>query len=359
MNENSLSTRRGFTLVELLVVIVIIGILIGLTIPAVQAAREASRRAQCLNNLKQIALGTLNYADAHKERLPVGSKAINFGTWNHFILPFVEQGARYESLNFDAGVSFRDSGVANGKAYDNMTPFTTKAGRIALYTCPSDGRVNWNSGDAEWPKLNYLACAGATALCPTNQKGWGNDGELVARVNWWIDVYYEMGTKKIRHKGACFGVIRGGANDASVDPPIYRNYDPASGYNVKLADVTDGLSNTALFSEGLQGFEDDCRGVTFRGYSAFFTAFREPNSNFPDKLEPSVSVCVNAPYANLPCETDDFGRRPFYYCARSRHPSGVNVALADGSARFVSSSVDIETWRNLSSTRDGKAISLQ
>jgi len=351
------ASRSGFTLIELLVVVVIVGVLLALTFPAVQAAREASRRAQCLNNLKQIALGTLNYADVHKESFPVGAKAINFGTWNHFILPFVEQGARYSSLNFDAGVSFHDKGVSNGQIYDNMTPFTVESGRMSLFTCPSDGDVNWIAHQTEWPKLNYLACAGATALCPTNQKGWGGSGDFKARVNWWIDVYYVMGSKKIKHQGACFGVIRGGANDPSADPPVFRNYDPESGYNVKLADVSDGLSNTLLFSEGLQGFNDDCRGVTFRGYAAFFTAFQTPNSESPDVLEPNVSVCVDAPYANLPCEILS-GAFPFRFTARSRHPSGVNAALADGSIRFVPNSVDGDVWRNLSSIHDGNAVSL-
>ncbi len=348
--------RSAFTLIELLTVIFIIGVLIGLTIPAVQSAREASRRTQCMNNLRQIALGTQSYADAHKEKLPVGAKAINFGTWNHFILPYVEENTRYASLCFDAGVAFNDAGVSNGREYDNMTPFTTKAGRIALYTCPSDGRLVWKNKDAQWPKLNYLACAGATALFPTNRKGWGGGGEFSAAINWWIDVYYVMGTRKIKHQGACFGVIRGGANDTTVSPPVIRNYDPESGYNVKLSQISDGLSNTLLFSEGLQGFDDDSRGVTFRGYSAFFTAFRSPNSETEDVLEPGPSVCVNAPYANLPCSTDPDRICPFHLAARSRHPNGVNAVLADGSARFIANTIDPDTWRNLSSTHDGQAI---
>ncbi len=357
MVKKSAKIIEGFTLIELLVVVLIIGTLIGLTFPAIQAAREASRRAHCLNNLKQLALATLNYADVHKERLPVGAKAINYGTWNHFILPFVEQNARYSMLNFDAGVAFYSSGVSNGRPYNNMLPFTVKSGRMALFTCPSDGEVNWVSHDAEWPKLNYLACAGATALFPTNRKGWGGTGELQASVNWWIDVYYVMGSKKIRHRGACFGVIRGGANDTSVDPPVVRNYDPNSGYNVKLADITDGLSNTLMYSEGLQGLDDDCRGVTFRGYAAFFTAFCRPNSESPDLMENHASVCNNIPYANLPCEELPVNT-PFRFAARSRHLSGVNAALADGSARFISDSIDIDAWRNLSSTHDGATISL-
>ncbi len=82
--------RRGFTLIELLVVIAIIAVLIALLLPAVQAAREAARRAQCVNNLKQIALGCLNYESANGT-LPPGEKGCCWGTWGVFVLPYIEQ----------------------------------------------------------------------------------------------------------------------------------------------------------------------------------------------------------------------------------------------------------------------------
>src|SRR5881227_1150297 len=90
--------RRGFTLIELLVVIAIIAVLIALLLPAVQAAREAARRSQCVNNLKQIGLGVMNY-ESSIGCFPPGEKGCCWGTWNVFILPYIEQSALYNSWN--------------------------------------------------------------------------------------------------------------------------------------------------------------------------------------------------------------------------------------------------------------------
>ena len=196
------------------------------------------------------------------------------------------------------------------------------------------------------------------ALYPTNLKGWGGEGIQTAKKNWWIDEYSSFdGT--VKHKGACFGVIRGGKSDYNAQPPVIRNYDLSTGRNVKLAEITDGLSNTLLLSESLQGFDDDCRGLTFRGAGAFFTAYCGPNSKNADITETRVGKCVDVPYANLPCSMGASTVEPFRFAARSRHRSGVNAALADGSVRFFSDSVGIETWRNLSSTHDGQSVSLE
>ena len=88
----------AFTLVELLVVIAIIGILISLLLPAVQAAREAARRMQCTNNLKQLGLACHTHADANRGKLPAGARDWNFLTWVYFVLPYIEQTARYEQM---------------------------------------------------------------------------------------------------------------------------------------------------------------------------------------------------------------------------------------------------------------------
>jgi prepilin-type N-terminal cleavage/methylation domain-containing protein/prepilin-type processing-associated H-X9-DG protein len=352
------SLAQGFTLIELLVVIAIIGMLIGLLLPAVQAARESGRRMQCLNNMKQLALAMHSYADSHSSQFPVGAKGVNFCTWNHFLLPFLEQTQRYEMLNFGAGLMYSDSGVFEGVKYDNKTPFSTALGRLEIYSCPSDMATEWTTSEGSWHKLNYVVCAGATALFPSNLKGWGGDGISYPAKHWWIGEYSSV-EGKVTHKGACFGIIRGGPNDYSVDPPVLRNFDLTTGGNIKLAKISDGLSNTLLLSEGVQGFEDDCRGQTFRGLGAFFTAYCRPNSKNADIMEFRIGRCVDAPYANLPCEVNSVYGGPFRLAARSRHREGVNVALADGSARFVSDSVDAENWRNLSSTRSKRPTSLE
>src|SRR5687768_14201020 len=133
MNSSLHQSRRGFTLVELLVVIAIIGILVSLLLPAVQAAREASRRASCLNNLKQIGLATHNYHDVYK-RLPssfVLQPTVPFDSWSvqARLLPYLEQGNIYQGINFS--VTYKDSSqVFNGVQITSM--------RVPVYRCPSE-----------------------------------------------------------------------------------------------------------------------------------------------------------------------------------------------------------------------------
>ncbi len=128
-------SRFGFTLVELLVVIAIIGILVGLLLPAVQSAREAARRMQCSNNMKQIGLATHNYMDIFKETLPAGSWHGVQGTWLVGLLPFIEQTAlRNLYQNFGGVEGFRTGGLRYGDTVNRQV--TTR--QIPTYTCPSD-----------------------------------------------------------------------------------------------------------------------------------------------------------------------------------------------------------------------------
>jgi len=352
----SQSQLHGFTLVELLVVIAIIGMLIALMLPAVQAAREAARRMQCSNNLKQIGLAMHQYADSHKQVLPVGAKGINYCTWNHFLLPYLEQTARYSKLNFGGGLKYCDRGEFEEQSYDNPQAFAEETGRLSCFTCTSDATMTWTSGGITYHKLNYIVCGGASALYPTNAKGWEGSGIQTSTKHWWIDDYTGV-NGHVKHQGACFGVIRGGPNDYEANPPVLRNYDITTGGNIALAEITDGLSNTIMVSEGLQGFDDDGRGLTFRGSAAFFTAYMTPNPNKEDIIESAFAECNSQPFANLPCISGASIIEPFYYSARSRHRGGVNAVLADASVQFFSDTIDIENWRNLSSTKSGKPVS--
>lgn len=158
---------RGFTLVELLVVIAIIGILVGLLLPAVQAAREAARRMQCSNNLKQMGLAMHNYHDAHKV-FPPGLVVQNADpqwtaagndlhveswAWGSFLLPYIEQSALYNQM-----------GVGQGQLLQTIASTTTLAlTPLSVYRCPSDAgpAVRAPSGGfAEWATSNYKACTG-------------------------------------------------------------------------------------------------------------------------------------------------------------------------------------------------------
>src|SRR5215469_12791193 len=127
-------SRRAFTLIELLVVIAIIAVLIALLLPAVQAAREAARRIQCTNNLKQIGLAVHNY-ESSNGCLPPGYKDCCWGTWVMFVLPHLEQGSAYNSYNFVGGPNAYD---VNGLfRYEGAVNTTVTANRINAMTCPS------------------------------------------------------------------------------------------------------------------------------------------------------------------------------------------------------------------------------
>src|SRR5437868_4178429 len=149
--------RAGFTLIELLVVIAIIAVLISLLLPAVQSAREAARRAQCTNNLKQVALAVHNYLDVHG-RLPIGRgtrparpytvlSRYNYSGFS-MILPFMEQIPIFSSINFDLTVTVQDG---------NMTAMATS---ISSYLCPSDTQMS----PSNWGGTNYRYNEGSNVL---------------------------------------------------------------------------------------------------------------------------------------------------------------------------------------------------
>jgi prepilin-type N-terminal cleavage/methylation domain-containing protein/prepilin-type processing-associated H-X9-DG protein len=331
------SVRRAFTLIELLVVIAIIAVLIALLLPAVQAAREAARRIQCVNNMKQLGLAQQNYHDIHNtivtarvydpvKQCPGGNvlSGCQDTPWFCLMLPQFEQQTLANAFNYMIG----SSGPGNVGLLANSTVTATK---IALFQCPSDRAILFI-----FPNL------------PTETKG--NYG-----INWGNTQYDQ-------------GLIT--TNLTGVTRPMPFPLDKA----VSFASVTDGLSQTVLMSEVLQGANADVRGLVWSslaGAGSFETRFT-PNSfiDFYNKAVPTLKpasivanadilpngFCVPEPVQGLPC----LNVSTFAYAfagARSKHPGGVNSLFGDGSVRFVKNSINGATWIALGSISGGEVVS--
>lgn len=304
--------RRAFTLVELLVVIAIIGILVALLLPAVQAAREAARRMQCTNNLKQMALAVHNYHDSYLAFPYAYQQSISH---HARLLPYMEHSPLYDQVNFNF-------------SYSNAANDIPRNTRVANFICPSD--------------LSQLP---ATLFAGNNY-------------------YANMGTTILYQSPS------NNPSSASFGFPEH-NGAFSSSRAVKFADILDGTSNTAMMSEKNKG--DGSNGISTPASDTY-----QPGT-FPGTADQAMADClainvqdlskqgysnVGAPwlqpyhsttvyYHILPPNTRSCMYPPgrIATTAMSRHPGGVNVALCDGSVRFVANSISLATWRALG-TRD-------
>ena len=326
----------GFTLVELLVVITIIGILISLLLPAVQAAREAARRMQCSNNLKQLSLAMLNY-EQQNGALPVFSN--NF-TPQVFMLPHLEQQALYDQLEVNLTVSDRE-------------PLRTAvAAVVSTFVCPTDPESvihtymssAGGSGDKVFPTA--LTAAG------TNYAINGSSGAGTSTIN--IDVF----------------VVR--PENGVPDGICYRDAF------LKVRDIKDGLSNTVAFGESLRG-PCDSTGGDGQVYAVGISSMDIMKvAAACDNNDPSAAMAVFSKWSGLrmtnwfmsnqeagpilkarftpnsPVPDLNF-RRWWVNAARSRHPNGVNCGFCDGSTQFIIDSIDQKVWHALW-TRAGHEI---
>lgn len=315
----------AFTLVELLVVIAIIGTLVALLLPAVQAAREAARRGQCTNNLKQIGLAVLNYEMA-KGNLPPGRLGCDVGfrpqpycetveaepnqselSGFALILPFVEQQAGYDLLDIRGkGMLMVGSGTDEWK--DNTAGIEFLRTRPAVYSCPSDvaedqylGTVINNSGDlgADFGTGSYALSMGTNG--PTRG----------------ITIYVKQENNGLFVYGRTIG----------------------------LREVADGMSQTMVAGETINGYSDE-----FDTFNVWSWAIRLVSSlrstenplNTPPKIGTSrLLKATHTPEANG--------------AFISFHPAGGNFLFGDGSVQFLSEDIDLETYQALS-TRDGGEI---
>jgi prepilin-type N-terminal cleavage/methylation domain-containing protein/prepilin-type processing-associated H-X9-DG protein len=336
--------RRGFTLIELLVVIAIIAVLIALLLPAVQAAREAARRAQCVNNLKQVGIACHNYQSANGS-LPPGIKGSVWGTWQVYILPYIEQGGMFNAWNY-AG----NNVIANADTlfrYGGATNLTVTTARINAYTCPSD--------IPNAPISTTLAGVTVKITSHSYAVNFGN-------------------THMFQEQSTTFGgmtITFGGAPFSDIGSPVLTisslpQYAPTGGYAITdFNSITDGLSNTLMVAEVIQGQGTggkynapyDLRGFGWWYGGTAIQSLLLPNSPLPDQME-SQSYCVYPGSNNPPCIPVPGGDNSQNTTAsRSRHPGGVNTAMCDGSVRFVKNSINLATWRAVSTTHGNEVVS--
>ena len=316
MSRNS---RSGFTLVELLVVIAIIGVLVALLLPAVQAAREAARRSSCSNNLKQLGLALQNYHDTHNV-LPLGTLNANVTsefsglrmTWALPLFPFMEQGNVHSQYDFSQP-------YYSAINCDSATKPT--AAQIPTMLCSSDGGAKQRISPGS-PGLRYHSRGNYASFFGNIDKG-------------------STRTQASGHREAAFG------------------YRP-----VRLANITDGTSNTMAFGEVIRDprIDSSIRGTFMSDYpgAAWVLTKNTPNSPVPDVLVASSCTAThNLPQKNQPCIASS-ASLGFDQTAASRsyHPAGVQVAICDGSVRFVTSSVGLEVWQAAGSIDGGEATQL-
>ena len=312
--------QRGFTLVELLVVIAIIGVLVALLLPAIQAAREAARRSQCVNNLKQITLATHNYHDAHG-LLPPGGRAPFRQTWYHAILPYIEQGA----LEYDGGVDYH-------LGTNRLIPLA----RVPTVQCPSSQQKVVSA----FQRGNYVCNIGNLGRGGTNQN---NAFVLQSR---------PLGDTEVKYGRA----------------PFVSASDTASfqgGFVQKsLSFIYDGTSTTLAFAEVIQGTsgtsvhgnpnQTDHRGMPYHADYNWFSTWRVPNAPDPDINAGSGNTCVPTPFA--PCHSAGIVGGPCDAAARSRHPGGVNASMLDGSVRFFTDNIAWAVWQALGTAQGREPI---
>ncbi len=327
--------RSAFTLVELLVVIAIIGILVALLLPAVQAAREAARRMQCANNLKQIGLALQNYHDTQKVFPP------NIG-WNPdnsrrgqfsdkvMMLPYLEQRSNYQNTDIN-----RHPWTATGwHGSDNIA---TQSIRLSVFLCPSDGN---ESRFGVGGNHNYSANIGLNPS--TNGMNGKHDGFA-----WFVGAGFQ------EDQPVTFGqLIDGSSNTAAYSEILI---DPGNGdTRPHMSRVTQwdwvGGNTPAQARQNCNAqtnpIEPGRRG--FKGHS-WAWSFSAAGSTYTHTMAPNDKSCHNL------SGTGDWGGNTLH-AAASNHTPVVNVLMADGSVHAISDSVDYNTWLGLGTRNGGESL---
>lgn len=333
--------RRAFTLIELLVVIAIIAILIALLLPAVQQAREAARRTQCKNNLKQIGLALHNYHDVYGT-LPIGGVGTSVGGWGLSwwvrILPYVEQGAAFSKLNFNGTHPGWASGSAGAEG--NANGVIMQQARITAFNCPSSPmEASRNAGSQVITNPSYYGISGTT-----DGNGFTNPAGYQKTC---CDCCGgQQSTGLISSVGALVPVRAIGFKDMTDGTSNLMCVGEASHYILSAPLPTGGRTVQVNGTHGLMMGTPSLTAVESHGGN-YPRVFNLTTVRYP----PNAPVVNND--ANWPGVGDNFGsNNPL----NSAHTGGIQGLLGDGSVRFISDNIDMLTLRLLCSRNDGRVL---
>jgi len=361
--------KLGFTLIELLVVIAIIAVLIALLLPAVQQAREAARRTQCRNNLKQLGLAFHNYESTYGrfppavtmtrgpiwdgavgEGIPSTSDDGNFHAWPEFVLPFMDQGNLYNTINFSVGMNFTDQTLATGTVYNFVTsanfaaPQSLQVTKAALpaFACPSAPHPSSIVG----PYVDDWLAGSFGSAPPTYHAG----APLDYTARW--------------PRGNMHSTINGfnyGPFAAILD------INSASGVGcvgVKIGQIVDGTTNTFIVGEN--SAPNSQMWAQGKAWGAFCDVCTNPNWAMGPawndwQWSTGIDLSGRTPgsvhhwgtESNGDCAINCENYRNLY----SFHAGGAHVVLADGSVRFLSQNINRETLVRLHHYADGQPVS--